>query len=407
VAGVGAGAEARVRTLASLLLLGASVAAAEPEALLGPYARPGTPVLFRSDTACEVVIDEWRFALEPGVTWVHPPRVPCVVRDREGRELLSLAAVPRDVRLVGVVGDVPPDLGAGVRAVRIRPEGMQQEHWRALDLFDRILVTGPIARGARWLPALTEWVRAGGALVAAENPLPVGSGLGSVHGDLASAGPVREPRIPRPGNVRPDVYELVPPPASRSRALRAARWIVTGAGAALGLQIVLAAFGLLRRRSFLVGVGLVALAGGAVGVVRTGADYTPVARGLIEVAYFGGGVERRRSYLVFVHAGQGAVAPVAAAHTPILYRAGGDPWWTTPGRGATLGAGMTRIFLVEEVLAGAATRLDGGGPPPAVFWAREGPRRGRASAAAGPEAAPLADPEEFPVLRRVEVVLQD
>jgi hypothetical protein len=396
-----------VRIALGLFLLGASVVAAELEAPLGPYARPGTPVLLGSDTVREVDIDGWRFVLERGVTWVHPPRVPCVVRDREGRELLSLAAVPNDVRLVGVVGDVPPNLGAGVRAVQIRPQAMRARHWRALDLFDRVLVTGPADRDAPWLLALTEWVRAGGSLVAPNNPLPVGTGLGSVHARAADAGPVLEPRIPRPGNVRPDVYDLVAPPAPRSPALRAARWIVIGACAALGLQVMLAALGFIRRRSFWAGVALVAVLGGAVGLVRTRADYTPVAWGRIEVAYLGGGVERRRTYLVFLGVGPHAVAPVAAAHTPVLFRAGGDPWWASPARGATLGAGMTRIFLVEEILSGSGSALRGTGPLPAEFWRREGPRRGRARAAAGPEAAPVADPGEFPVLRRVEVVLQD
>jgi hypothetical protein len=396
-----------VRILFSLLLLGAAVAAAPPEAPLGPYARPGTPVLLRSDSAREVSIDGWRFRLGPGVTWVHPPRVPCVVRDAAGRELLAFAPVPPDTRLVGVVGDIPPDLGARVRAVRIWPQGMRAQHWRALDLFDRILVTAPIARDAPWIPAVTEWVRAGGSLVAQENPLPLGTGLGRVFARIEDAGPVLEPRIPRPGNVRPDVYELVPPPAAHSPALRAARWIVTGAGAALALQILLAALGRMRPRLFWTGVGLVALLGGAVGLVRTRADYTPVAWGRIEVAYYGGGVERRRTYVVFVHAGPGATAPVAAAHTPVLFRAGGDPWWVAPGRGVALGPGMTRIFLVEEVLSGSGSRLGEKRLPPPAFWEREGPRRGRARAAAGPEAPPLADPEEFPVLQRVEVVLQD
>jgi hypothetical protein len=395
-----------VRILASLLLLGAAVAAAPPELPLGPYARPGTPVLLRSDSAREVSIDGWRFALRPGVTWVHPPRVPCVVRDAAGKELLALAAVPAGELLVGVVGAVPPDLPRGVHALRIRPEGMRAQHWRALDLFDRILITAPTA-DAPWIAALTEWVRAGGSLVSPSNPLPVGTGLGRVHASREDAGPVLEPRVPRPGNVRPDVYDLVPPPVARSPALRAARWIVSGAGAALALQILLAAFGRMRRRLFWTGVALVALLGGAVGLVRTRADYTPVARGRIEVAYLGGGVERRRTYMVFLHAGPGATAPVAAAHTPILFRAGGEPWWAAPGHAATLGPGMTRIFLVEEVLSGSGSALGEKRLPPAAFWAREGPRRGRARAEAGPEAAPLADPEEFPVLLRVEVVLQD
>lgn len=397
-----------MRGLAALLLLAAAVAAAPPDLPLGPYARPGTPVLLRSDGAREVSLDGWRFALGPGVTWVHPPRVPCVVRDATGAELLTLAAVPDGARLVGVVGTVPPDLPRGVHAVRIWPEGMRAQHWRALEIFDRILITEPVDRHAPWLPALTEWVRAGGSLVAAQSPLPVGTGLGRVHLSREEAGPVREPRIPRPHNVRPDLYDLVPPPAPRSPALRAARWIVSGASAALALQILLAALRRMRPRLFWVGVVLVALLGGTVGLVRTRADYAPFAWGRIEVAYYGGGVERRRSYVVFVHAGPAAAAPVAAAHTPILYRAGSDPWWTAPGQAARLGPGMTRIFLVEEVLSGTESRLGGKGhAPPPAFWQRDGPRRGRARAAAGPERAPVADPEDFPVLLRVEVVFQD
>jgi hypothetical protein len=399
-----------VRTALALLLLGAAVVvAAEPlEAPLGPYARPGIPVLLRSETPREVWVGEWRFDIGVGVTWVHPPHVPCVVRDREGGELLSLAAVPEDARLVGVVGDVPRGLGASVRAVRIRPQGLRAQHWRALDLFDRIVVTAPPTGDSPWVAALTDWVRAGGSLVAPKNPLPLGSGLGRVYARLEDAGPVLEPRIPRAGNVRPDVYDLVPPPARRSRALRAARWIVVGAGAAFALQILLAALGRMRRRLLLEGLLVVALLGGAVGLVRTRSDYTPVARGRIEVAYIGGGVERRRTYMAFVHAGPHAVAPLAGAHTPILYRAGGDPWWVTPASGAPLEAGVTRVFLVEQVRpAPGATIGDGGSPPPAAFWDREGPRRGRWRAVAGPEKAPVADPDGFPVLRRFEVVLQD
>jgi len=152
---------------------------------------------------------------------------------------------------------------------------------------------------------------------------------------------------------------------------------------------------------------VVAVLGGAVGLVRTRSDYTPVARGRIVVSYLRGDVERRRTYMVFIHAGPHAVAPLAGAHTPILFRAGGDPWWTTPEHGAPLGAGMTRIFLVEEILPGSGPGPGEGGPPPAAFWRHEGPRRGRSRAVAGPEGAPAADPDDFPVLRRIAVVLQD
>ena len=114
-----------MRGLFAFLFLAAAVAAAPPDLPLGPYARPGTPVLLRSDGAREVSLDGWRFQLRTGVTWVHPPRVPCVVRDAAGQELVTLAVVPEGMRFVGVVGAVPPDLPRGVHAVRIWPEGMR------------------------------------------------------------------------------------------------------------------------------------------------------------------------------------------------------------------------------------------------------------------------------------------
>jgi hypothetical protein len=385
------------------LLVVCAAAAAEVEAPLGPYARPGIPVLLASETAQVVDLEGWRFAVH-GPTWVHPPRLPCAVRDPEGKELLFLSRAPGEVRLVGVVGDVPADLGDGVLAVPIRPHGMAPTQWRALDLFDRILITGGVAPDADWMGAVREWVRAGGSLVAPFDPLPSGAGLGSWHTTLERAGPIGEPRIPRPGNVRPDVYGLVARPAAHAPALVSARWIVAGTCLALALQLLLAACGRMGGRLMLAGTVLVALIGGGVGLIRPRADYAASARGTIEISYFGGGVERRRSYLVWRRVGPGARATDVG--TPVLFREGGDPWWEEPGRGSPLQEGMTRIFLDEQVRARTAPGLRGGEPPPA-FWERERPRGAVRSVAAGPAAPPRADRAAIPVLRRIEVVLQD
>ena len=132
--------------------------------------------------------------------------------------------------------------------------------------------------------------------------------------------------------MRPDVYALVKPVAAASAAFRAARLVVLGAALASALLLLGRD---LRLRPLLISLGAVALFAVVAGLVRTRADYTPVARGRLVLSYFGGGVERRRTYLVYRHAGLGAVAPRAPEGAPILFGSNRAPWWRGAG-GAVL-----------------------------------------------------------------------
>lgn len=370
------------------------------EAPLGPYARPGVPVILRSDTPTVVDLDGWTFRID-GLTPVFPPAVPCVVRGEDGKELLRLED-PGDLPLTGVLGDVPEGLE---RAVPIRPVALAAGDWRALDLFDVVLATGPVRGDEPWFPTVARWVLAGGSLVIpdARRLFPEGTGLGAAA-ERAEDLPL--PRIPRPTNVRPDLYELVKPVAAASPPLRAARWIVLGAALASALQVLLALRGRLRAGTILAGLGAVALLGSGIGLVRTRADYTPVARGRIEISYFGGGVERRRTYLVYRHAGPSAVAPRAPDALPVLFGSHRAPWWRGLGEEVPVEEGITRIFLVEEVLKAPAPPSLSGTAVPADPWALERPRRGdvrvSASSLEAPEAAATA-----PLLLGVRAVVQD
>ena len=150
--------------------------------------------------------------------------------------------------------------------------------------------------------------------------------------------------------MRPDLYGLVKPVAATSPPLRAARWIVLGSALALALQLLLALKGRLRSGAVLSGLLAVALVGAVVGLVRTRADYTPVARGRFEISYYAGGVERRRTYLVYRHAGPGASAPRPPDALPVLFGGNRAPWWRGVGEEVFLEEGITRIFLVEEIV---------------------------------------------------------
>jgi hypothetical protein len=377
------------------------LALAGVEAPLGLYARPGVPVLLRSDTPTVVDIDGWTFRVD-GTTPIFPPAVPCVVRDEDGRELLRLED-PGDRPLTGVIGGVPPDLEGAVGIPR--PVALAAGCWRALDIFDRVLVTDPVRGDEPWFPCVARWVHAGGSLALADalRLFPEGTGLGAA---AERAGDLPGPRIPRPTNVRPDVYALVRPVASGSRPLRAARWIVLGAALASALQILLALRGRLRPATLLAGLGAVALLGAAVGLVRTRADYTPVARGRIEISYFGGGVERRRTYLVFVHAGPRAVAPRAPDALPVLFGTNRAPWWRGPGEEVPVEEGIVRIFLVEEVLRAPEAPPFESPAVPVDLWGRECPVRGNARPTSSPFAAPEATPAT-PLLLGIRAVVQD
>lgn len=385
---------------ALLLLAFATPVLADVQAPLGGYARPGVPVLLRSDRPTVVDLDGWTFRVD-GTTPVFPPALPCTIRAEDGSELLRLED-PGDRVLTGVIGDIPPGLDD---AVPIRPVALASGDWRALDVFDRILVTLP-ARGAEpWFPCVAQWVSAGGSLAVAEATrlFPEGPGLGAVAERWEDL-PVT--RIPRTGNVRPDVYELVGKVAETSRPLRTARWVVLGAAVACALQILVALRGRMRAGLLVLGLVAVSALGAGVGFLRTRADYTSVARGRIEVSWFQNGVERRRTYLCYRSAGPGATAPRAPGAAPVLYGANLAPWWGSPGEPLPLGDGVVRILLVEEVRRAPEPPPLPDQEPPAALWAHEQPRRGAVRAGATPLAQPEATAEAR-LLVGVRAVVQD
>jgi hypothetical protein len=383
---------------AIVLVLFASAAAAEVDAPLGRFARPGVPVLLRSDRPVVVDLEGWTFRVE-GVSPVFPPALPCVVRV-DGDEVLRLEEPPRP--LTGVIGDVPPGLGD---AVEIRPVALAAGSWRALDLFDRLLVTGPVRGDEPWFGTVAQWVLSGGSLAAqrARRLFPEGTGLGAAAERIEDLPP---PLIPAPGNVRPDVYALLRETAKRSPPFRSARWVVLGAALASALQILVAMRGRMRAATLAAGLLAVALAGAAAGLLRTRADYTPVARGRIEVSWWKDGVERVRTYLVYREAGPHASAPRAPEAAPVLFGSNRTPWWRGPGEEAGVGEGITRIFLVEDVrMAPGAPSLPSG-QPPKDLWERERPRRGGVRVGATPVSEPEATPGA-PLVLAVRAVVQD
>ncbi|MHC4223081.1 MAG: hypothetical protein ACYSUN_03740 [Planctomycetota bacterium] len=388
--------------LAGLLLL-CAVAAAEEPPPLGPYARPGVPVLV--DGREEVTLDGWTFELD-GLTMIHPPRTPFRACGHEFRE------VPAGVLLVGVAGATlePKD---GQRIIPVNLRGLRLQHWRALDLFDRIVLGGGATPSAEARSSLVQWVRAGGCLVAV-GLQPFDQGLGqlstaiSLEEALRKAGPVRPLLISRPGRVRPDIYALLRHPNEPPPALAAARWIVIGTTVALVVQLLLGAYGLISKRALLLGFGAVALLGALVGLVRTRADYEPVARGRVEVRYRDGGTVRIRNYRVFTAVGPGASVRAGPDWAPILFRAGGDAWWPDRSRRCPLGDGVIRVFLTERLEDGAvAPEARSEEDPNPGLRDREEPVRGawKAVAVSG-SGAPAASSAGILLIAGVEFVAQ-
>jgi len=389
----------RFPVILALLAL-AAAAAAGVDAPLGPYARPGVPVLLRSDRPVVVDLDGWTFRVD-GTTPVFLASLPCIVRTEAKSDALRLED-PGDRALTGVIGDVPEGIEG---AVQIRPLALAAGCWRALDVFDRVVVTGPVRGDEPWFPCVAQWVLAGGSLVVADAQrlFPEGTGLGAAADTPQDLPP---PRIPRPGNVRPDVYGLVKAVKRESPPLRAARWVVLGAALACALQILLALLGRMRARALVLGIAAVGLAGAGSGLLRTRADYTPVARGRIEISWFLHGAERRRTYLVYGNAGPSAAAPHAPAAAPVLFGDNRTPWWRGPGEEVPVEEGIIRIFLVEEVHLAPAPPSLPAAEPPAALWERERPLRGEVRVGATPVAAPEAM-AEAPLLLALRAVVQD
>jgi len=383
------------------------------------------PLLVHSTQETAVEIAGWSFRVK-GLAQIHPPHLPAILLAPSGGELARVTAPPADRFLVGLFGDGPPDLAERLDAIVVPVEPgirLRGGDWRALDLFDRIVVTD-VERAP--MEELLAWCRAGGSLVVAgARGFAPGPCLGTLvqapdlEEALRRAGPVARSRIPRPLAVWPAVYGLVRSPDGNPRALATARWIALGCAVAMAFQVLMGALGWIGRRALLRGLVLVAFAGGGLGLLVPSAHYTALAAGRIEVCYFGDGVVRRRILHVRIGVGPGATFSPGELQAPVLYRSGGDPWWRGPGRVCTLPEGVIRIFLEEQVARGrpaSTLMLDSSAPPSGRMLhdrpvldllptaSPGGPWRAGASVGT---AAPVPGTEEEPLLARLEVALQD
>jgi len=355
-----------VTRLIALLVL-AAAASADVETPLGPFARAGVLVALRSSEARVVTLDGWSYRLRAGrLEFLSAPRLPCSVLDDSGRERARLEPVPEGALLVGAVG-VPADRlataltgegGGRVIVVALDPLRLVAD-WRPYDLFDLVVVAVPsdaLPGDAR--VALSDWVLAGGELAVLGDRfayLDPQGGLGRLRTEraldrlLASLGPVRPHRIPRPGGTRPDLYELVGPPVPSARPLRAARALVGGAAAALALLLTLGAIGRLRRAAIFGGAALVLVSSLLLGLLLPSHAYRPEARGRIEVVYAGERVARWRTYHVVTSLNPAARLPRVEGWLPILFRAASPPWWEGATGEAALPPGNSCIFLEERL----------------------------------------------------------
>ncbi|MGQ0612515.1 MAG: hypothetical protein ACT4PV_02025 [Planctomycetaceae bacterium] len=350
-----------------ILLAFAAAAGAELETPFGSFARPGVPVLLRSSEAGAVSLEGWSYPLRAGMAeLVSPPRLPCRLLDEAGRERARLEPVPEGALLVAAVG-VPAERiasllvgegGARVIVIALEP-GRMVEEWRPYDLFDLIVVavhSDSFPGGLR--VALGDWVLAGGelAVVGDRNHYfdPQG-GLGRLRADrdldrlLASLGPVRPGRIPRPGGERPDLYDLERPPAAAARPLREARALVAGSAAVLALLLSLGATGRIRGAALIGGTAVVLVSSLILGLLLPPEVYQPEAGGRIEVVYAGERMARWRTYHLLTGLNPSARLYRGEGWTPIFFRPGSPPWWEGAGGEGVLAPGTTRIFLEERL----------------------------------------------------------
>lgn len=269
---------------------------AEVSAPLGPYARPGVPVLLVTKGETELVVEGWRYKAAPW-TIVHPPFLPCTVCNAEGKELLRLVPVPTTDEFIGTTGS------GGDTRVHIEAAKLSKRYWRCLDLFDDVVGEAPI---------IDEWRRAGG-------------GRG----------------IPRVGNIAPDVYDLVASPQEPSAAWALAKLIILVTGIALGSLVFLGAHvGL---------VALVVLLGGAVALLAPGERFEAAVAMEIEVIYHLPEATRKRVFVAHTAVGGGASVTPRPQSVPLFYRAAADPWWESVERSCPLEPGVIRLFLTEEL----------------------------------------------------------
>ncbi len=292
--------------------------AAAAEADLGPYARPGVPVLI-----------EGRLHYPNALPWKHT--------DGDVFEAVATGRI-----LVGYAGMEPwtPD---GVRIRLPAARGL----WPALDVFDRIV----LPRAAACTDALKAWVRAGGDLVVTDrDPLDGDHGLGraSIAASAAEAPPPRPLLIPPPGLARPDVYDLLPPPGGPAPALGRARQVFWAVAAVLALHFLLWATGRLQGRTAQVGLVLLVVAGTVLGLTIPGAAHTPTARGYLAVRWLRGGWARERIYHFYGYMGPGSVWP-GGGGALVYYGANREEW------PESLEAGITRLVREDRIVRAEAT----------------------------------------------------
>jgi hypothetical protein len=289
--------------IALLLLL------CEVSAPLGPYARPGVPVPLVVDAKARgmtdyLEVDGQRYFLLRPVTLVHPAALPCRVSDASGKELLRLEPVPEGRTLVGTTG-AGDDAADGPLRVQIDLRALGALHWPCLDLFDVVEAPGEAIAD--------RWHKAGGG------------------------------RIPRTGNVLPEVYDGLPAPVPAARVWPTARLFL------LAFALVLAAQLLLRAR--LGPLAAVALAATLLGAVVTRQKYDPLARARIEIVYrpAASGPARVRMFDALSAVGPGARADAPEGAGPVFYQSGNTGWFRDDGS-YSLEPGVTRLF-VRDVLA--------------------------------------------------------
>lgn len=300
---------------------------AEVSAPLGPYARPGVPVLLVTKGETELVIEGWRYKAEP-LTIVHPPFLPCTVHNAEGKELLRLEQVPPR-KLIGTTGS-GFDLEGGPMQVHIEVAMFPGVYWRCLDVFDEVVGTAPM---------IDAWKRAGG-----------------------------DREIPRVGNIAPDVYDLVDMPVGASPAWGTARLVIVVTSVVLGALVLL--------RAHLGLIALVAVFGAAAGLLAPRAEFDAEVATELEILYHLPGSTRRRVFTAHTAvAGNAHVTPHPQS-VPLFYRAAADPWWNGVDRSCALEPGVIRLFLTEEIQTASRGPEGGEGPMGKLVEAFR-PKRGR------------------------------
>ncbi|MHC4450691.1 MAG: hypothetical protein ACYS0E_11250 [Planctomycetota bacterium] len=258
---------------------------------LGPFARPGVPVLLTSDAPVDVNLSGWIWRVD-GPTEVAPPQLPCSLPGG------SLELAPAE--LVGVIGKAKQ----GEVAIRL-VKGMS---WRPLDLFSEIRYG-----------EVEPWER-----------------------EILEAWEASRASVSFAGNVLPEVYDLAPGRGVGSTSMLFARLVAAAMGGALCLLLLLAGRGSLAARPAIVFCALIALVGGSMGAWLTRRGAEPFTEARIVIHYPG----RTRVFRMFRAEWDGAEM-VAPEGVPFFYRGAGDPWWAGSDRILRADEGIIRGFQID------------------------------------------------------------